>query len=210
MGFEDVQGFQQQVAEVSRVQRLQPLLIHVIECLALAEGVTLGFAFRDIAGPQSAIFPAVDHAGQCAGWPALLVHAFGLDQLLHQPQLVVGVEDGEIAFQTRQLGMAAQHPGADGMEGSQPLHTLNGTPNECADALLHFARRLVGESDAEDLPRPCAAGGKNVGEAGGQHAGLAGARAGQHQHRAVHRFHRGALLGVQPVQIDRIARHGRG
>ena len=40
----------------------------------------------------------------------------------------------------------------------------------------------------------------------GQHAGLAGAGAGQHQHRAVQRFHRLALLGIEPGEILR----GRG
>jgi hypothetical protein len=65
-----------------------------------------------------------------------------------------------------------------------------------ADALLHFARRLVGEGDGEDLAREGAAGGQDVGDAGGQHARLAGAGAGQHQNRAFGGFHRKALFGV--------------
>ena len=106
--------------------------------------------------------------------------------------------------------MAAQHLGADGMEGAQPLHALDHAADQGADALLHLARRLVGEGDAQDLPRPGAAGGQDMGQAGGQHPGLAGARAGQHQHRAVHRLHRLALFLVQAGEIGRFARNRRG
>ena len=74
-------------------------------------------------------------------------------------------------------------------------------PIRCADALLHLARRLVGEGDGEDLPGPGLAGGEDMGEPGGQHPGLAGAGAGQHQQRAVDRLdHGGALLGVEALR----------
>ena len=210
LGLEDVQGLQQEIAEVGGVQRLQPLLILVIQQLAFAESVTLSFSFGDIGGPQSAVLPAIDHAGERAGRPALLVHAFGFDQLLHQAQLVVGVENGEIALQSRQFGMTAQHLGADGMKGAQPLHAFDHAADQGADALLHLARRLVGEGDAQDLARPGAAGGQDMGQARGQHPGLAGAGAGQHQHGAVHRLHRFALFLVQAGEIGRLARNRRG
>ena len=40
--------------------------------------------------------------------------------LLHQAQLVVGVEDGEIRLQPHHLGMAAQDARGDRMEGAEP------------------------------------------------------------------------------------------
>ena len=40
-----------------------------------------------------------------------------------------------------------------------------------------------------------------MGDAGGEHARLAGAGAGQHQQRAVERLDRLALLGVERVEI---------
>ena len=58
-------------------------------------------------------------------------------------------------------------------------------PRDRRDALLHLARGLVGEGDGEDLARPGLAGGDEVGEAGGQRGGLAGAGAGEDQHRAL-------------------------
>jgi hypothetical protein len=39
--------------------------------------------------------------------------------------------------------------------------------------------------------------------AAGQHPRLAGARAGQHQHRSIQRFHRLALLGIEACEILR-------
>ena len=42
---------------------------------------------------------------------------------------------------------------------------------------------------------------KNMRDSCGQHAGLAGARAGQHEKRAVDRLDRCPLLGVQPIEI---------
>ena len=50
-------------------------------------------------------------------------------------------------------------------------------------------------------PRPALA--QDVGDARGQHAGLAGAGAGQHQNRAVQRLDRLALLGIEAVEILR-------
>src|SRR3546814_18250054 len=61
---------------------------------------------------------------------------------------------------------------------------------------------LVGEGDGEDLAgRARLAGDQQVGEPGGQHAGLAGAGAGQHQHRAVERLDRSTLAFVEGAEI---------
>jgi hypothetical protein len=45
------------------------------------------------------------------------------------------------------------------MEGAEPLHALDGAADEIADAMLHLARRLVGEGDGKDLPGAGGAGG---------------------------------------------------
>ena len=70
-------------------------------------------------------------AGKHAGRPFLVVDALGLQQLLDQPRLVVGVEDGEVALQPDQLGMAAQHPHADRMEGAEP-HAVGRAADQAA------------------------------------------------------------------------------
>ena len=81
----------------------------------------------------------------------------GLEQLLDQADLVVGVEDGEVGLQADQLGVAAQDLHADRVEGAEPGHALDHLADHLADALLHLARRLVGEGDGEDFARPRAA-----------------------------------------------------
>ncbi|MCY1499457.1 hypothetical protein D9M68_334750 [compost metagenome] len=75
--------------------------------------------------------------------------------------------------------------------------------DEHADALLHLARRLVGEGHRKDLRREGAAGRKDVGDAGRQHAGLAGAGTGKHEHGTVKRFDRLGLFRVEAGEIIR-------
>jgi hypothetical protein len=74
-------------------------------------------------------------------------------------------------------------------------------PTRWADAVLHLAGRLVGEGDGEDLRRIGPPGRDDMGDAGRQDAGLAGAGAGQDEHRPVECLDRLALLRVQPIEI---------
>ena len=165
-----------------------------------------GFAGRHLVRRQPAVLPAVDQRGEHARRPALLVDLLGVEQLLEQPDLIVDVENGEIGLEPHQLGMPAQDLHADRVEGAEPGHALDHLADDLADALLHLARRLVGEGHGQNLARPRAAGGEDVGDARGEHARLAGAGAGQHQHRAVERLDREPLFGVEPGEITRHAR----
>ena len=202
---EQPDALQQQIAEVGGVENLQPLLERRVELLAAAVGECRGFAGRNLVGRQPAVLPVVDQPGEHARRPALLVDALGLEQLLEQPDLVVDVEDREVALQPDQLGVPAQDLHADGVEGAEPGHALDRLADHGADAVLHLARRLVGEGHGENFGRPRPAGGEDVGDAGGQNPGLAGSGAGQHQHRAVQGLDRLALLGIEVVEIGRRA-----
>ena len=148
-------------------------------------------------------------AASCARRPALLVDVLGLDDLLHQAELVVSAEDREIGAQADELGMAAQDLGADGVEGAEPLHAFGDRADEGGDALAHLPRGLVGEGDGEDVRTDGLAGGDQVSDPGRQHAGLAGAGAGEHENRPFGRLHGGALLRVQAGQIGRLRRDRR-
>ena len=151
---EQADVLQQQVAEVAGVERLQPLLIGGVELLALAVGEAgVASPARHLVGRQPAVLPAVDHHGEHARGPALLVEVLGFEQLLDQADLVVDVENGEVDLEADQLGMAAQDLDADGVEGAEPGHALDDLADHLADALLHLARGLVGEGDGEDLRR---------------------------------------------------------
>ena len=98
--------------------------------------------------------------------------------------------------------MATQDSRGHGVEGAEP-EPGGGPSDQSLHAADHFARRLVGEGDREHLPWPGAAGGENVGKARGEHAGLAGAGAREHEQRTVERFRRQTLLRIQAVEIGR-------
>jgi hypothetical protein len=91
---------------------------------------------------------------------------------------------------------------------AEPRHAFDHAADDLLDAVLHFPRRLVGESDGEDFARPGAAGSENVGDAHGEHAGLAGSGAGEHQHRAIDRLDREPLFRIQAGEIGRRRRRG--
>ena len=133
----------------------------------------------------------------------------GFDHLFHQAQLIVRIEDRKIMFEADEFGVAAQDLGADRMERAEPRHAFDHAADEFAGAVDHLARGLVGERHRQDLAGPGFARGEEMGEAGGQHARLAGAGAGQHQDGAVEREHRFALLGIEAAQIGRFGRNGR-
>jgi hypothetical protein len=77
-------------------------------------------------------------------------------------------------------------------------------PTGCAehllDALLHLARGLVGEGHRQQRPGPHLLHLDQPGDAVHQHAGLAGAGAGQHQPIAGLGGHRLALGVVQGIE----------
>jgi hypothetical protein len=89
---------QQQVAEVAGVQRLQPVLVGGVEFAALAIGEGAGVALRDLrrSGPCSS---SCRSCRRTAGPASACRRCPRLDQLLDQPDLVVGVEDGEVGTQ---------------------------------------------------------------------------------------------------------------
>ena len=129
--------------------------------------------------------------------------------MFEQTDLIVDVEHGEIGFQLHQFGVEAQDASADGVERAEPRHAFDRLAEHLAKPELHLARGLVGESHRQDFLRPRPALAQYVGDAGGQHAGLAGAGAGQNQHGPVQRHDRVALLGIEPGEILRGRRGAR-
>jgi hypothetical protein len=97
--------------------------------------------------------------------------------------------------------VAAQDLGADGVEGAEPGHALAGGADQRADPVLHLPGGLVGEGHRQDVEGARPPGGDQVGGAGGQHPGLAGAGAGQHEDRALRGLDGAALLGIKPLEI---------
>ena len=93
---QQVEAVEQQVTEIAGIERFQPVLIEPVEMLALAICIGFVFARIEIAGPQPLVLPAINQRGEQARREALVIDAFGLDQLFEQAKLVVGVDDREI------------------------------------------------------------------------------------------------------------------
>ena len=164
-------------------------------------GEGFGFAGIDLRRTPAAVLPPIDEPGELARGPALLIEVRGLDQLLEDPQLVVGVEDGEVGVEADKLRVASKHARGDRVKGAEPGHPFERSAGQCGDSLAHLARRLVGEGDGEDLARPCPAGGNEMREPGRQRRRLAGAGAGKHQDWAFGGQNSLALRRVQALQI---------
>ena len=206
---EQGQVVQQQVAEIAGVQHAEAVLIEAIDPLALIVTELGAFAGGHLIGGPAPVLPMVDQAVHQLGRPALGVDIFSLEHLFDQPFLIVGVDDGVGGFQPDQLGMLAEDLGGDRMEGAQPAQPLGLRADQVSDPLAHLARRLVGEGDGQDFPRPSAVGRQDVGQPGGQDPRLARAGARQHQNRPVRDLDRTALFRIESGQIVvAAARHG--
>jgi len=100
--------------------------------------------------------------------------------------------------------MLAQHLGADAVEGAEPGHALEALADDGSDPFLHLAGGLVGEGHRENLARPGLAREDDMGQPPGEGGGLAGAGAGEDQHRSFCREHGLALRRIQATDIGRV------
>ena len=149
--------------------------------------------------------PSIRLASWRAGQRSLSMPAASITCFIRR-MLVVGVENGEAGLQADQFGMPAQDLDADGVEGAEPRHAFDRAADQRSPMRSFISRAaLLVKVTARICDGQALFVRQDVGDAGRQHARLAGAGAGQHQHRAVDRFDGRALFGVEPLQIQ-----GRG
>jgi hypothetical protein len=128
IGLEDREHVEQQVAEIAGVERLQPLLIGGVERLALAVGIGSDSPASSRRG-QALVLPIVDQPGELARGPALLVEIGGETMSCLSRRSWSSVSRMvKFDLQPDQLGMAAEHLGADRVEGAEPGHALDASP----------------------------------------------------------------------------------
>ena len=133
---------------------------------------------------------------------------FLLHQVAQQCLGVLGIEQREARLVAQRLQFAANDVEPQGVEGRDRQAVALSPLEHLPHALLHLARRLVGEGHRRDLARAHSAFLDQVGDLGGDHAGLAGPGTGQHQARAVD-IPRGFLLaGIELGEA--LANRGRG
>ncbi len=120
LGGEQRQRVQQQIAEIAGVQHPQPLLILAVERQREAVGGVRALGGGDLVGHEAAVLPPLDQRQDQPRRGFLGVDPAGVEELLDQPLLVVGVENGEVRPEPDALGVGAQHPRGDGVEGTDP------------------------------------------------------------------------------------------
>ena len=133
------------------------------------------------------------------------------ESLPDQHELVVFVEDGKIAADLQMVSFSAQEassPGVEGAQGGRLPGWLALGRQKLLHVCQHFARRLVGEGHSQHVLWRGAERVDGIGDAVGQDACLAGAGAGEYQHRAGWCADRLTLRRVQPVEQGRL-RHTR-
>ena len=114
-----------------------------------------------------------------------------------------GFEDeAEVAGRVSSLLKRPEDARRERVERAEP-EPIHRATDDRLKPLAHLARGLVGEGDREELARECPPRGEDMGKARDEHARLAGAGAGQHQHRAFHGLDRRALRGIERRKIRR-------
>ena len=199
-GLEQVGRHHQEVVEVERVGRVQAVLVLRVDLGdALAEGV--GPAARLLAErlevDQLRLGLADDALHRPRGQALLVVAELGRDHL-DQPARVGVVVDGEGAAVAEAVGVGAQNAQAGRVEGRDP-HFVGRRAHQLGHPAAHLVRRLVGEGDGQDAPGRGVARRHQVGDAPGQHPGLARAGTGHDQQRPAPVLDRGPLGQRQVV-----------
>ena len=141
-------------------------------------------AGRHVARAQPLFLLAVDEALQVARREAVLVDVERPGEALDRRELVLRVEDLELARQSCVLVMRAQEAVRQAMKGADP-QAARAHRQHRREARQHFARRLVGERDREHAAGRDLAVLDEPGDAGGKYAGLAAAGARKHERVAV-------------------------
>ena len=178
---QDVDGADEEVVEVHRVHAVQLALVGAVDVGdgLLEEGADhLGVGV----GVAQLVLGVGDLGVDRAGREALGVDAQVVEAALDQPARVGGVVDRELAGVAQPGGLGAEHARAGGVEGHHP-HRAHAAAHQQLGAVAHLPRRLVGERDGQDLVGLGGVGGHQVGDAVGEHARLARARAGEDELR---------------------------
>ena len=196
---QQLQRLDEQIVEVQGVVAAKGDFIFFIGLAQLAVAEVVARVLQPLAGREHAVLCVGDRRLDGLRREFLVIELQRLRHALDDRHAIILVVDGKLALVAQLLDVPSQDARAAGVEGGHP-GVLAGFAAEGVHALHHLPRRLVGEGDGQNLPRGHAAV-DQMGDAAGEHAGLAAARARQNKQRPLRLFDGGALLGIQFVQI---------
>ena len=185
---------QDQVVEVHRVIRLERALVVQVDD---GGGLFLGVARvgQGLLGQDQVVLPAADVVLHLIG--AVVAGVFLLHDVRQQRLDIALVEDRETRLVAQRRVFLADDVHPQVVEGRHRQAARLGALEQAADALFHFPRGLVGKGHGDDMLGADAALLHQVGDLAGDHAGLAGAGAGEHQKRAADVVHGFLLPGIE-------------
>ncbi len=200
VGSEQLDRLHQQVVEVHRPGLQQP---------GLVVGVDVGvLAFEDVAGPldrllrgDQLVLPQADLAVGGARREPLGVEVEIAHDVARQPLGIGLVVDAERSRVAETIAVGPQDADTGRVERAHP-HRPGDRPDQVGDAVTHLFGGLVGERDRQDRRRWNAFV-DEMGDAVGEHPGLARAGTGHHQQRATTVHDRIELIGIEQVEIER-------
>ena len=209
--FQQAHRFEQKIVEVEGVGLAQFLSVFLVEMRDLL-GLGIGRLQVEFLRIEHVILRPRNAAQNGARRELLVVEAEPLHHAFDHRLLVALVVDDKVFRMTdrrlarnarrdaHRFDVAAQHAHAKRMEGRDDGLGDAQSADQFFDALAHFRGSLVGEGHRQDGFRHHALVLDQIGDAVGDDAGLAAARAGEDQHRAFSGFDGFALLRVQLVE----------
>ena len=124
MGLKNGDHMQQQIAKIGSIQFPQTRLILIIDlCAAIVKGARLS-TWHLGRCPRS-VFPVINDPRHLPRGPAFFVDIVDGQHLFDQANLIIRVQNGEIAFQPHQFRVTAQKLNTDRMERAHPRHAFD-------------------------------------------------------------------------------------
>ena len=192
---QETRGQPYEVAEVDIARLSEPVLVERVDPAQARIGEGGGEVGR--VGLEAEVLRArdgLDHARALA--PRVLRH-----RAVKERGLVVVVVDGEVGIEPDRGRVATEEPGPEGVEGAHDRARAGGLDRH--RSVAHLAGGLVREGHGEDGLGLDAALADEIGDLGGDHPGLARARAGEDEEAASFVADGCELLGVEHGKIGR-------
>ena len=194
--------------QLAKIDHTLALALVFVQLVNLGLFAAFGVAHRHVLRAHALFLATANEPLHLLGRKLFIVDVELLVEPLDGRKLVLHIQNLERLRQVRRLVMRPQKAVAQPVEGTDP-HAAHVQRQHGRQARRHFLGGLVGEGNGHDAGGGHALLRQQPGNAGGEHARFARARARQNQRVRIGQRHRLALFGVQPLE-QVLTRCGRG